>query len=151
MPPDTDSKGAVRQRSLFDEGIEVECIPSVNHTTRRSEKQKDDVPKPTESVSGELAEKVAALEAKLDRVVETLSRVEELVAAKTVVKELYTTAEVARILGKRPYTVREWCRNGRVHAVKSRAGRGDEEEWRVSHEELTRIQNEGLLPLSREH
>lgn len=60
-------------------------------------------------------------------------------------KEFYTTAEVAQILGKRPYTVREWCRLGRVRGDKAHSGRGLDEEWRVWHEELMQIQNEGPL------
>lgn len=65
------------------------------------------------------------------------------------VKECYTTAEAARLLGKRPYTVREWCRLKRVRAEKTWAGRGQDDEWRISHEELLRIQNEGLLSLEK--
>jgi hypothetical protein len=70
-------------------------------------------------------------------------------AAQPIAKEFYSTQEVAKLLGKRPYTVREWCRLGRVHAEKTHAGRGLDEEWRVSHVELTRIQNEGLLPVAK--
>ena len=62
-------------------------------------------------------------------------------------KEWYTTSEVAKILGKRPYTVREWCRLGRVNAEKGISGRGLDEEWRISNDELKRIGNEGLLPI----
>jgi hypothetical protein len=47
-------------------------------------------------------------------------------------KEFYTTVEVASLLGRRPFTVREWCRNGRVHAEKTHSGRGAEAEWRIS-------------------
>jgi len=72
-----------------------------------------------------------------------------LVLSEQTVKEAYTTQEVAHILGKRPYTVREWCRHGRVHAYKAAFGRGGEDEWRIGHQELVRIQNEGLLPLQR--
>jgi hypothetical protein len=68
----------------------------------------------------------------------------------TIVKEYYTTVEIANLLGKRPYTVREWCRLGRVNAEKANFGRGQDDEWRISHQELTRIQNEGLLRLKRE-
>ena len=62
------------------------------------------------------------------------------------VKEWYSTAEVATILGKAEFTVREWCRLGRVHAQKKRCGRGQSGEWIISHAELTRVRNEGLLP-----
>jgi hypothetical protein len=69
--------------------------------------------------------------------------------ARIIEKEFYTTAEAAKILKKRPYTVREWCRLGRANAEKALSGRGIDDEWRISHEELLRIQNEGLLPLNR--
>ena len=61
-------------------------------------------------------------------------------------KEWYTVTELATLLGKAEFTVREWCRLGRVHANKRQCGRGDSQEWIVSHEEMTRIQNHGLLP-----
>jgi predicted transcriptional regulator len=62
-------------------------------------------------------------------------------------KEYYTTSEVAKLLGRAEFTVREWCRQNRVWAAKRQCGRGRSKEWMISHEELTRIQNEGLLPL----
>lgn len=103
----------------------------------------------TEEAASELLSRFHLLEDRLQDLARQLGRVYELVAAKVVVKELYTTAEVAHLLNRRPYTVREWCRHGRIHAVKTHAGRGEEEEWRIGHEELTRIQNEGLLPLPK--
>lgn len=71
----------------------------------------------------------------------------DLVQGQALTKDYYTTAEAAKILGKRPFTVREWCRLGRVRGEKAAAGRGIDAEWRISQAELTRIQNEGLLPL----
>ena len=61
-------------------------------------------------------------------------------------KTYYTTREVAEILGKAEFTVREWCRAGRIWAEKRQCGRGTAKEWMISREELVRIQNEGLLP-----
>jgi hypothetical protein len=78
-----------------------------------------------------------------------LARIElalEMILLRHTVKEWYTTDEVAEILGKAPFTVRAWCRNGRIHAEKRNWGRGSSKEWIVSHEELERIQAEGLLP-----
>jgi len=69
----------------------------------------------------------------------------ELVRQRTV-KDWYSTEELAKILGKSEYTVREWCRLGRIKAKKKPCGRGKGGEWLVSHEELTRVKNEGLLP-----
>lgn len=62
------------------------------------------------------------------------------------VKEWYTTEEFARVVGKAEFTVREWCRHGRVRAEKRNSGRGPFASWVVSHQELLRYQREGLLP-----
>ncbi len=81
-----------------------------------------------------------------------LARIEELLlrlVERQRVKEWYSTAEVAEIVGRAEWTVRNWCRLGRIHAEKVGYGRGDSEEWRISHEELTRLQNRGLLPIQR--
>ena len=80
---------------------------------------------------------------RLERI-ETL--LEQLISQRTV-KDWYTIAEVAQMLGRAEFTVREWCRLGRVSASKRACGRGHAKEWIISHEELTRIQNEGLLPM----
>ena len=60
-------------------------------------------------------------------------------------KDWYTTAEVAEIVGKSDYTVREWCRQGRIEAEKAPNGRG----WLISHVELSRIRNHGPLPIPK--
>ncbi len=64
------------------------------------------------------------------------------------VKEWYSTVEVAAVLGRAGYTVREWCRLRRVVARKKSCGRGKGGEWVISHQELTRLRNEGLIPVS---
>jgi transposase len=84
----------------------------------------------------QLSERLAAVEMALWTLID-----------QKMVKESYTTAEVAKILSRSEFTVREWCRLGRVHASKRACGRGPTKEWSVSHTELLRIQNEGLLAL----
>lgn len=88
------------------------------------------------------------LEILLDR----LGRIEAtlaLLAEKQSVKDWYATDEVARLLGKAEFTVREWCRLGRIRAEKRKSGRGPFPAWVISHEELLRFQREGLLPVHR--
>lgn len=83
------------------------------------------------------------------RIEERLDRIEQMLTTlvqQQTIKEWYTTAEVAGLLGRAEYTVREWCRQGRIRAKKKPCGRGKGGEWLVSHEELTRLKNEGLLP-----
>ncbi len=84
-----------------------------------------------------------------DELLSRLTKIETLLASlveQRTIKEWYSTAEVATLLGKAEFTVREWCRLGRVHAQKKKSGRGVASEWIVSHAELNRIRNEGLLP-----
>ncbi len=77
-----------------------------------------------------------------------LGEIHKLLSDQRIVKEWYTVREVAQQLQRSEFTVREWCRLGRVLASKRACGRGNSKEWIVSHEELTRIRNEGLLPSS---
>jgi hypothetical protein len=83
----------------------------------------------------------------LDRLNNIERMLSDLTRAKELMQEFYSTSDLAKILRKSEWTVREWCRLGRVNASKRRCGRGRAKEWMVSHEELTRIRSEGLLPL----
>src|SRR2546427_12328415 len=73
-----------------------------------------------------------------------------LLAAERPEKEWYSTAEAAAILGKAEFTVREWCRQHRIHSSKQRSGRGAFLSYAISHEELLRIHKEGLLPANHQ-
>jgi len=88
----------------------------------------------------------------LDEVMKRLEAIEQgvrfLVDQRTV-REFYSIAEFAKIVGRSEFTCREWCRLGRIKGLKKRNGRGLSSEWVVSHEELLRFQREGLLPLRR--
>lgn len=91
------------------------------------------------------------IEAILTKLEGSVRELRSSVGERSRIKQSYSTAEVAAILGKRPFTVREWCRLGRIRAEKAHSGRGSEPEWRISHDELERIQNEGLLPIPRRY
>lgn len=81
---------------------------------------------------------------------ETLSRIEaklDAILGQPVVKDYYTTAEVAQIVRKVPFTIRKWCLRGRIRAEKRPCGRGRSKEWMVSHSELLRLRSTGLLPI----
>lgn len=108
--------------------------------------------------SHELSERIEHLETCMTQVASRMERMEsvlielhELVTNRQTIKESYTTHEVAKILNKKPYTVREWCRLQRIKAEKTFCGRGSEIEWRISHEELMRYQNEGLRPVPKHY
>jgi len=87
------------------------------------------------------------LEQRLAIIEDTLRRIEGLLEDQRTTKEWYSTAEAAQALGKAKFTVQEWCRLGRVNALKRPCGRGKSQEWMISHQELERISNKGLLPL----
>lgn len=88
-----------------------------------------------------------------EEIINRLERIENLLetlasAQKTVDQAYYSTSEAASLLRKAEWTVREWCRLGRVHAIKRAAGRGTSKEWMISQAELQRIRSEGLLPIN---
>ena len=81
---------------------------------------------------------------------ERLDKIESMLAVlveRQQVREWYSVEELARLLNKAEFTVREWCRLGRIHAEKRLSGRGAFPAWCISHQELLRYQREGLLPL----
>src|SRR5689334_11022494 len=62
-------------------------------------------------------------------------------------REWYSVEEVAEAVGKRPYSVREWARLGRINAVKRAERRGGSALWSISAEEVRRYREKGLLPI----
>lgn len=78
---------------------------------------------------------LARIEAKLDKLAE-----------RQTAKEFYEIEEFAVLVGKAPFTVREWARLGRINARKRRSGRGAHAQWVVAHQEYERFQRDGLLP-----
>ena len=83
--------------------------------------------------------------AKLNKIEEALAELR----SQQIIRDWYSTDEVAKLLGKAEFTVREWCRLGRVRAEKRGSGRGAFKAWVISHAELQRLQKEGLLALDR--
>jgi hypothetical protein len=83
---------------------------------------------------------------------ERLDEIKSMLAAlieRQQVRDWYSTEEFARLAGKAEFTVREWCRLGRVRAQKRSSGRGAHPAWVISHTEVLRYQREGLLPIQR--
>ena len=91
------------------------------------------------------------LENRISGMEELLVEIHAMLANRKVEKEWYTVREVAELLQKSEFTVREWCRLDRVICEKRACGRGHSKEWIVSAEEVRRIQNQGLLPLKKIH
>ncbi len=90
------------------------------------------------------------LVALLARMDERITELRDLVVCQRTIKDWYTNEEFAALVGKAEFTTREWCRHGRIRAEKRPCGRGKSQEWMISHDELTRIRNEGLLPLRKD-
>lgn len=86
-----------------------------------------------------------SLEERLDR----LEKLLLVLVERQQVREYYSVEEFASIVSRADFTVREWCRHGRIKAEKKESGRGAHASWAISHEELLRFQREGLLPVRR--
>jgi hypothetical protein len=84
---------------------------------------------------GPAQDQIASLREEMGEIKDLLKRQ---VASETV-KDWYSVNEVADRTGLSPWTIRQACNQGRIAAEKNPAGR-----WRVSQEEVLRIQNHGL-------
>jgi hypothetical protein len=96
---------------------------------------------------GSLTAKLTAIEDRQTKIEATLAELRDFVVGQRSVKDWYSPEEVAEILRKQPYTVREWCRYLRINARKRPTGRGDAREWEISRDEVERIKCHGLLPV----
>jgi hypothetical protein len=83
------------------------------------------------------------IEVKLSEILERVSRPQAIDTGK----KYFEVKEAALRVKKKPFTVREWARLGRIHAEKRQSGRGKHPTWVISLEELLRYEREGLLPL----
>src|SRR5438045_4097428 len=91
-----------------------------------------------------LLQTLLSMNQRLTSLEERVAEVHALLLDKKTEKEGYSTDEVAKILGKADFTVREkWCDQGRIEAMKDE-GTG---KWRIPGHELQRLRNGGgLLP-----
>ena len=64
-------------------------------------------------------------------------------------RDHYSVEQFAEQVKRDPFTVREWCRLGRIRAAKKGSGRGRYRAWVIGHAELLRFEREGLLPIQR--
>jgi excisionase family DNA binding protein len=82
--------------------------------------------------------------AEMAEIISRLDRIEKLMTLN-VVKEAYSVEDVAERLGNAIFTVRQWCNKGHIRATKTR-GVGKRGSWRISAEELARVQEHGPSP-----
>jgi hypothetical protein len=83
---------------------------------------------------------------------ERLEKIEAMLGVlveRQAVREWYTTYEFAKTVGKAEFTIREYCRLGRLRAEKRQSGRGAYSQWVLSHAELERYRRNGLLHVQR--
>lgn len=62
-------------------------------------------------------------------------------------RETYTVEQAAERIGRRPWTVRQWCNLGQVPGAMKKRGRGKTGEWVLPHEVVLWLEREGPLPL----
>lgn len=65
---------------------------------------------------------------------------------ETIEQAWFSPVELARLIGRTSYTVRQWCRLGRLKARKRACGRGSHLAWEIPVEELQHYRNHGIRP-----
>ena len=107
--------------------------------------------RPTKNITLQNSGSNESVQSGLNYVKERLERIESILISlveRQTVREWYSVEQLAQIVAKSEFTVREWARLGRIRAKKMKSGRGAYAGWVISHDELMRYHREGLLPLS---
>ncbi len=84
----------------------------------------------------------------VERLANIESRLDQLLDGKQQ-RESYSVEQFAERVGLDPWTIREYCRHGRIRATKKASGRGRHKAWAISHAELRRYESEGLLSIRK--
>jgi hypothetical protein len=93
----------------------------------------------------QMGEAILSLTQKIDRIDAWIQAAEKSTIQASNAKDFFSVEEAAREVGKAEFTVRKWCREGRINAEKRECGRGVYGEWIISRGEIIRYKNEGLL------
>ena len=88
---------------------------------------------------------MSEVRARLDSIERRQHEILELLRQQATVREWYSVAEFADLVGKSSFTVRQWANLGRINAEALPNGR----EWRIAHAELERFRKDGLLAEDR--
>jgi len=134
-----------RDDTLSAWGVVVHIQPTLRGSSppARDVGASDEVAPPADpTLTVDIQLRLDAIERKLDRVLYELGQ-----AKADQTRTHFTVQEAARALGKTTFTVREWCRLGRMNATKRAEKRGGAEMWNISAQEIERLRNEGLLPV----
>ena len=86
-----------------------------------------------------------SIEARLEKIESML----DILVERQRLREWYTTEEFAKEVGRAEFTIREYCRLGRLRGEKRNSGRGSYQQWVLRHLELERFRREGLLPIQK--
>jgi hypothetical protein len=78
---------------------------------------------------------------------EQLRRLEEALHGDEPEPTALTVAAAAALCNRSEFTVREWCRHGRIQCERASSGRGPYAEYRIPMEAIRHYQSHGLLPL----
>ena len=90
----------------------------------------------------QLFEMVIGIDRRLSNLTDLLAELREVIGVRQPQKEWYSTAELAALLKKSDFTVREkWCNQGRIECEKD-PGTG---KWRIPAQEAQRLHNGGGL------
>ena len=119
-----------------DEWFKLFASRQEQHEFEESARPKEESPAEIKTLSLE-DERLHSIENQLSEVRNLLQKSHQ----HAIVKEYYTVSEAAEKIGLAPWTIRNACNKGRISGAKKDPRSS---KWRISHQSITQIQNEGL-------